>query len=285
MNGHRIAGTRHRCWPAAGRLLVSVGSLVAIALSGAEPAFAEPPLPYLVDAADLLTASQEQELEQRLAELSDSRDADVVIVTVESLGGRHEQDFADDYFDYGPDPADPSLPGDDPTAGYGRGEERSGLLLLVSEGDRVYWLTTTGDAIDVFTDRRISEVNQEVETWLSSDNWYWAFKTFADEVDKVYRDEYGTDWLPVILVTLIGGPLLALIPLTIWRRQLKSVKPATEAKGYLDKSSVVLAEENDRLVHQSTHVINLATSSGPHGGSSTHFGSSGIRHGGGGGRF
>ena len=43
-------------------------------------------LPYLVDEADLLTPAQEAELEEKLADLSEKWDMDIVVVTADEAG-------------------------------------------------------------------------------------------------------------------------------------------------------------------------------------------------------
>ena len=50
-------------------------------------------LPRLVDRADLLSELEEEELEARLDEISERQQADVVVVTVNSLDGKSAQDY------------------------------------------------------------------------------------------------------------------------------------------------------------------------------------------------
>ena len=84
--------------------------------------------PRLVDRADLLSELEEEELEARLDEISERQQADVVVVTVNSLDGKSAQDYADDFYDYN---------------GYGIGTDKSGILLLVSMEARDWHITTT----------------------------------------------------------------------------------------------------------------------------------------------
>ena len=51
-------------------------------------------LPRLVDDADLLTDSEEQELNTELDEISEKQQCDVVVVTENSLDGKSAQDYA-----------------------------------------------------------------------------------------------------------------------------------------------------------------------------------------------
>ena len=77
--------------------------------------------PRLVDEADLLTDTQYNDLQSLLEEVSNRQRLDVVIVTVNSLGGKSPMQFADDYYD---------------SHNYGFGADRDGVLLLVSMEDR-----------------------------------------------------------------------------------------------------------------------------------------------------
>ena len=83
----------------------------------------------VVDMADLLTDSEEQALNAQLREISERQQMDVVVVTVDSTDGKTPMEYADDYFDYN---------------GYGYGESRDGVLLLISMEERDWWVTTTG---------------------------------------------------------------------------------------------------------------------------------------------
>ena len=78
-------------------------------------------LPRLVDDADILTDSEEKELNQQLDTVSEEQECDVIIVTVDSLNGKTVEEYADDYYD---------------DNGYGYGENDSGILFLVAMDDR-----------------------------------------------------------------------------------------------------------------------------------------------------
>ena len=94
-------------------------------------------LPRLVDNADLLSNEEEQSLLAQLDEISERQQCDVVIVTVDSLDGKEVVAYADDFYDYN---------------GYGFGQDRDGVLLLVCMGEREYAISTTGFGIDDLTD-------------------------------------------------------------------------------------------------------------------------------------
>ena len=63
------------------------------------PVFAAEDAPRLVDGADLLTDSEETALRDKLDEISERPQVDMVIVTTDSLEGKSPKEFADDYYD------------------------------------------------------------------------------------------------------------------------------------------------------------------------------------------
>ena len=85
-------------------------------------------LPRLGDDADLLTDHEEAVLLSELDEISERQRMDIVVVTTDSLEGKSAMEYADDFYDYN---------------GYGFGNSRDGVLLLISMEDRDWWLSTT----------------------------------------------------------------------------------------------------------------------------------------------
>ena len=91
----------------------------------------------LADFADLLDADQEEELKTKLDQISEDYNCDVVIDIEESIDGATPMDYADDFFDYND---------------YGMGSDKSGILLLLTMEERKWWMSTHGEAIQIFTD-------------------------------------------------------------------------------------------------------------------------------------
>ena len=118
----------------------------------------------LVDDGDLLSEQEEKRLESRLDQISEDYDCDVAVVTEESINGAEPMDYADDYFDY---------------KGYGMGEDKSGILFLVTMSERKFWMSTHGDAIDTFTDSGLEYIQDQIKSDLSDGNYYDAFDSFA----------------------------------------------------------------------------------------------------------
>ena len=124
--------------------------------------------PRLVDAADLMTDSEEALLLSYLDEISERQQCDVLAVTTDSWQGKYAQNFADDYFDYN---------------GFGMGEDHDGILFAVSMGEREWAFSASGYGIDAFTDHTLSYMEDLIIPYLSSGDYYGAFLTYADEAD------------------------------------------------------------------------------------------------------
>ena len=156
-------------------LLVCLVSMLMIRFSAAAEENVIPEtrqLPRLVDRADLLSELEEEELEARLDEISERQQADVVVVTVNSLDGKSAQDYADDFYDYN---------------GYGIGTDKSGILLLVSMEARDWHITTTGFGIRAITDAGLDYISDQFLPYLSDGEYLDAFETYANLCDELDR--------------------------------------------------------------------------------------------------
>lgn len=254
-------------------------------MSAVFPASAAGELPRLVDEANLLTAAEEETLLDKLDEISERQQVDIVVVTVESLGGASPMAFADDFYD-----------GYD----YGFGSEKDGILLLISMEERDWYISTTGYGITAVTDAGWEYIAERFTDDLSEGDYAGAFATFAGQCDDFITqartgDPYDVGNLPKkpfgvalhFAITFGAGFVIALIVTAIMAGQLKTVKSSRSADSYVRPGSMQLTKRNDLFLYH--HVSRRArpTGSGSRsaGGSSTHRSSSGRRHGGGGGKF
>lgn len=121
-------------------------------------------LPLVVDDAGLLTADEEERLNTLYERLSEEQRCEIAVVTVDGLGGKTPEAYADDFFDYN---------------GYGYGLDDDGLLLLVSMADRDWHLTTHGRARDQMDEARFHQLTDEVVSLLSQGSYYDAFEAFG----------------------------------------------------------------------------------------------------------
>lgn len=137
------------------------------------------------DNEKLLTEYDAEAISDKLDYISEKYRCDVVIVTSGDLEGKTATEFADDYYDYN---------------GFGYGDTRDGILLLVSLEERVWATSTCGNGMNIFDDYTLYDIEDVVVPYLSDGDYYGAFNSFADlcEVELMINsgpatdDEYGS---------------------------------------------------------------------------------------------
>lgn len=136
----------------------------------------------VVDNADLLTDAEEASLEEQYTQIAEKYQYDIAVVTTNTLNGKSAQDYADDYY-Y--------------DNGYGYGESRDGLMLLVSMEDRDWHITTRGKGEENFSSRDIDDISGAFLSDLSAGNYYEAFRIFGEESGGRDHGSRGADVLRV----------------------------------------------------------------------------------------
>ncbi|NLA73067.1 MAG: hypothetical protein GX848_04480 [Clostridiales bacterium] len=257
-------------------------------------------LPRVIDKADILTNSEEKKLNELIENIMSDYLFDVVILTVNSIGNKTVQEFADDYYDYNH---------------YGYGENSDGILFMLNMGERDYYTCTTGKGIDVFTDYSIELIHGQVISYLSSGQYFQAFRQYIILVSELLKEEQAggiiydydkpfdsnfieilpkinTSVLPakeVIFVSILIGFFISFASVSVMNKKMKTAVFKKSAKDYVEAGTFVLTKESDRFLFRTTtrvKIENDTTNTGSKsGGSSVHTGSSGTSHGGGGGKF
>ncbi len=194
------------------------------------------------------------------------------------------EEYADDLYDY---------------CQFGYGENRDGVLLLVSIGDRKWHISTCGYGITAFTDAGIQYLGEQMTPDMADGDYAAAFRTFIQwtdayvtaareghpyDVDNMPKEPFSIVYLGVALVI---GLITALIVTGVMKSQLKSVAPQRDATSYVRQGSMKLTNQRDLYLYRDVHRTERPkeSSSSDSGGSSTHTSSSGTTHGGGGGSF
>ena len=274
------------------RSLCAALAALVLLLALAAPAFAAEngfaDLYYRVnDSAEVLTEDEDGELEASLEELSVRQSFDVIIATIDSLeseGCTSMEEYADDLYDY---------------CQFGYGENRDGVLLLVSIGDRKWHISTCGYGITAFTDAGIQYLGEQMTPFMADGDYAGAFRTFVQWSDT-YIDAaraghpYDVNNLPreplslMYLFLALGiGLVLAWVVVHVMKSQLRSVAFQENAASYVREGSMKLTNQRDLFLYRDVHRTERPkeSSSDDSGGSSTHTSSSGTTHGGGGGSF
>ena len=263
-------------------LLLAVFTVSAISVF---PVSAAGDLPRLVDMADLLSDSEESDLSDILDEISERQRVDIVVVTVDSMDGESAMVYADDFYDYN---------------GYGFGNERDGILLLISMEERDWYISTTGYGITAVTDAGREYISEIFVDDLSAGDYAAAFTSFANLCDDFITqaktgEPYDVGNLPKEPFGVVGNLvaafviafIISLIVTGIMRGQLKTVRSQSAADNYMKQGSMQLTKKNDLFLYRNVARRKKPenSSSNSSGGSRTHTSSSGTTHGGGGGKF
>jgi len=231
-------------------------SVLLIALLLISSAFAadwmdyEPALDHVTDAAELLMADEWQNLETKAQEIASAYDFGVYVITV------------DDYTDYASGSIFEAAMSFYQEYSLGLGEEKNGLLLLLSMDDRDYSLVTYGDFGNyAFNDEGRPLLADFFLDDFGSDDWYTGFSDYLDWSEKYliaagngepYTNDHSPDGGGSILlkfVVIFLFPLLvAFIYVGTLKAKMKTVAKATEAATYMT-SEMNLTEANDRYTH------------------------------------
>lgn len=236
----------------------------------------------LFDEPDLLTEGEESELIAKLENICSQKQMEVVVAAFETIGDYTPMEYADDFYDYN---------------GYGYGENRDGLILIIVMDTSDWWISTRGSAIPAFTDAGIDFIGKQIVPYLSDGDYYGAFNRFAEQcvafIDQANAgDPYDTHNLPkeafdkgmALVIALVAGLIIAAIYTAKLKGQLKSVQAQRAAADYVKQNSMNVTESRDFFLYRKVNRTEKSSSSSS-GGSSTHRSSSGATHGGGGGKF
>ena len=129
----------------------------------------EETLPYVTDAANLLSESEAETLNQKAAELTEKYGIAVRILTVNSIGEYKIEDFAEAAFDQ---------------YYLGYGDRNSCIMLLLSMEYRDYDIFAHGYGNDAFTDYGKELIADDIVPELKVNDWYGAFGVFLQDCDE-----------------------------------------------------------------------------------------------------
>ena len=249
------------------------------------PALAASDMPRLVDNADLLSNTEESALLEKLDEISERQQMDVVVVTTQTIDGKSPGEYADNFYDYN---------------GYGFGNEADGILLLINMEDRDWYITTTGYGITAITDAGREYISEQFLSDLGEGKYADAFTTYADLCDEFITQAktgspYDVGNLPKkpfdfgmhFIIAFAIGLVAAVVATNIMKAKLKTVRFQSAAREYVRSGSMNVNEQKDLFLytHVDRHRKPEPEENNATGGSSTHISSSGRTHGGGGGKF
>jgi uncharacterized protein len=290
---------------------------VCAAASGEIPAERQKPL--LVDDADLLSPDEEAALLPLLEEKSAAVGADIAVVTVNDTDGQDVENFAYDYYDYNGYGQGEDNDGVlllismaerdywivttgyciEAITDYGLEKIQNDFLPSLSYGNYIdAFRTFAADCETLIAAARQGNVYDLYHSEDDPENTYGGYYNDASN----YYD--GESYLPQnyhpfnvganALLALVIGFVLALITVLSMKGKLQTVRRRYEASNYVVPGSLALRTNDDRFLYSTVSQTAIPQHTEDHsshgggfsgGGSHTSFGSSGVSHGGGGGKF
>ena len=193
---------------------------------------------FLYDGADLLTYPEEAELREKLDEVSDAYDVQIVVYTIASMNGGNIDFYLDALYD---------------SQRFGYGANRDGVLLLVCMNPREYRILSNGYAGVAIDSGCIYDIGNMIVSDLSDGNYADAFHGFADECAYYldgYVNGYPFDAGKTLLISLVIGVAVGLIVVFILKGQLKSVRRQDQARAYVKPGSMKITVSNDIFLYR-----------------------------------
>lgn len=243
---------------------------------------------YLFDTVGLLSEEQWDELNDLAAALSQRYECGIYAVIVD--------DYADYTYSGGIQDASEQIY----TANsFGLGNERSGIVLLLSMDDRDYDLTAYGYGNTAFTDYGKTVLSDEFLDDFARDRWYEGLSDYINTAGELLRQsregtpldnsDYGTRsgnlWqrspLMALVICLAIPCLIAFFVCSSMKRQMLSVAKASSAREYVAPGSLNLYDSADNFTHITESRIKVESDSdrsGGSGGGGTTVNSSGFSH-------
>lgn len=239
---------------------------------------------FITDNANLITASQRDEIEQVLEGIHQDYPIDLAIVTTNSTGDKTGQAYADDWYDM---------------HGF---RLSGGALLMIDMGNRYAHISTVGSMIQVLNSEAVDVMLDNILDYGASGDWYSAFVTFIkmalafnqdqdaafetygySTYSSSYEEDEGMGTGGKLAIALAIGLIASLITVLIMKAKLNMVHALTSASSYEVPDSFELTIQKDIFKYKS--VSKTAKSSSSSSGGGSHSSSSGVSHGGGGRSF
>ena len=247
------------------------------------PAATEPQLWNITDTVGLLTSDEDLTLEARAEEISAQYGVGIYLLILE------------DYSEYYDDPYETAYELYHQNT-LGLGEDRDGVILLMSMSDRKYATFFYGPKAEYAFDAYGQELmEEEFLDDFRDDDWYDGFEDYLEVCDEYlaraeagdpvrgdYSSAGGSDGSGIgttILVCLGISAVIAMIVCLILRGKMKSVRKGTHADAYV-AGSLNLTTSRDQYTHTTETRTKIEHESSDSGGG----GSSACSGGGGSGR-
>lgn len=241
--------------------LLLVVCMLGLFVTGAS---AQTNLPHVTDGAGLLQEGELQHLEQLSMTLSEQYAVGIYIVTVA------------DYREFDPAGAYEAAYGFYHQYELGEGQQRNGILLLLSMAQREFALFRYGEnAVYAFNDYGVEQLEEAFLDNFGSDDWYGGFENYVRECDRYL--EKAAAGKPVrespMTMILISWAIALAIAATVCAGmvgQMKTVRKSTSAASY--GGNLTVTEQHDQFTRRTETRRKIEKTQGS--GSQSHSGGS-----------
>lgn len=227
---------------------------LCLALGGAAYAASSGSSGYVIDDIGLLSAEEQQELENTAAQLAERYGCGVYVIIVDDYTDYTNgsiQDFSEAMYDY---------------YGLGLGDDRNCLLLSLSMSERDYDLDAHGSIANrAFTDYGKEQLAQEFIDDFRYDNWFDGFRDYMSTAGQYLEtSENGTpvdvpgydgaydesSSAGVNILMIVGVPcLISLCVCGVFAAQMKTARRQTGARGYISHGGVDMRVTQDQFLY------------------------------------
>lgn len=242
------------------------------------------PKVFIIDNWDHLNNEEFELLYQQAIDFSQLSGMNVMLVISDDIGqpktDAHTVEYADDLYDE-----------------Y-CGINTDGVLFLINNDTKYDYISTSGSAINYYSDYRIDAILDDTYDYLVGGNYYFAMSTFLNDIARYYQmgkanyqtEIFGKEADPVDFIStfIIFGFVASIVGLIIFMSNRKKYQmQKVSANFYVNRNTFKLTQNTDTFLGVVTSRVYSPRSSGGSGGSggghsSTHHSSGGGRHGGGG---
>lgn len=213
---------------------------------------------HVFDDAGLLSTEEAGQLETQAAQIGDTYDMDVLIVTTNDTQGLTTREYGIQFF----------LDG-----GFGYGATNDGIVFVIDMGEHEGQIVTSGLAMDIFPDDTIDDIWEDVSSYLSDGAYYdgmtafltdvshgmGEYQNYLDNPESVSAQKYAKahegDKDSALIWALAAVPIAAVVAaIVVWvlRRGHNNVRPFTDGQAYLKENGVHMYQNNDRFVNTFT---------------------------------
>lgn len=246
--------------------IIAISLSLIILLSLAITVTASTDINRILDGAQILSKSEQNQLQQTADKIAEQYEIEILIVTVKSTYHMTAEEYAENfYFD----------------GGYGYGEDQSGIMLLITfdgYNGREWTVRTVGEGRDILSDSASEDLMEDVASLLSDKLYFDAFSLYLKEIGSQIQDYYTTSLGEIAIYVLIAvgiGLLVGFITIMIMKSAMKTAVFQHGAAEYVVNGTYNVHTNRDIFLYSHISKVRRSSDSSGSGGGSSRSGRSG----------